>query len=349
MLKDTTAFSDPPILPEPPRTPPPQLLPEIYAPDLTLVDKLLQSRRERKELAASEHFARDLIAWQLACRERNRLAAGDYRLRQAERTQRAAHHHTAQLAQHARVEESRLAFEAHKKEAVEYFFSEVLSRSEYPSGFPEDATLQYIRSTRTLIVEYELPSIAAWPTHQQFLYNPTRNTLQEVLISSESRKTSYEDTLFQIALRVLHELFLHDEPRSLDRIALNGRVRSVDKATGNLVHACVLSILVPRTAFTAINLAHVEPRSCFRKLKGIASPRPIDLVPVRPILSLTHNDDRFLEPLAEDTEAHFDLTSISRSDLETLIREAFEREFRKNRTQIALAASSHDLSHDTVV
>ena len=94
-LKDTTPFADPPILPIPPRTPAPQLLPEIYAPDLTLVDKLLQSRREKKELAASEHFARDLIAWQLACRQSNRLAAEAYLHRKQERERNVACHHAA--------------------------------------------------------------------------------------------------------------------------------------------------------------------------------------------------------------------------------------------------------------
>jgi restriction system protein len=348
-LKDTTPFADPPILPETPRTPPPQLLPEIYAPDLTLVDKLIQSRREKKELAASEHFARDLIAWQVACRQRNRLAAEAYLRRKQQREHKAAHHHAAQLAQHTRVEQARTAFGLHEKQAVEYFFSEVLSRSDYPSGFPEDATLQYTRATRTLIVDYALPSIAAWPTHQQVLYNPARNSLHEVLVPEDNRKTSYESALFQIALRILNELFLHDDAHALDRVALNGHVHSVDKATGNLVHACILSILVSRPAFAAINLAQVDPRSCFLKLKGLMSTSPLDLAPVKPILTLTHDNDRNLKPLNEPADAPFDLTSMSRSDFETLIREAFERELRRNRTQVTLAASPHEHGHDAIV
>jgi restriction system protein len=347
--KDTTPFADPPILPDPPRTPPPQLLPEIYAPDLTLVDKLLQSRREKKELAASEHFARDLIAWQVACRQRNRLAAETYLRRKQQREHKSARHNAAQLDQHARVEQTRSAYELHEKQAVEYFFSELLSRSEYPSGFPQDASLQYIRSTRTLIVDYELPSIAAWPTHRQVLYNAARNSLHQVLVPEDDRNSSYESALFQIVLRILNELFLHDDARALDRIALNGRVHSVDRSTGNLVHACILSILVPRSAFTAINLAQVDPRACFLKLKGLASTSPIDPAPVKPILTFTHDDNSFLDPLAEAADAPFDLTSMNRSDFETLIREAFERELRRNRTQVALAASHNEHGHDAIV
>jgi restriction system protein len=348
-LKDTTPFADPPILPAPPRTPPPLLLQEVYTADLTLLDRLFHSRRAKKELSAGERFARDLAAWQVACRRRNRLTAEAYLHRKQQREHNAARHLTEQLDQHARVDHTRVAFESHEKQAVEYFFSEVLSRSDYPSGFPQDATLHYTRSTRTLIVDYELPSIAAWPTHQQVLYNPARNSLHEVLVPEDNRKTSYENALFQIALRILNELFLHDDAHALDRVALNGHVHSVDKATGNLVHACILSILVSRPAFAAINLAQVDPRSCFLKLKGLASTSPIDLAPVKPILTLTHDNDRFLEPLTEPEDAPFDLTSMSRSDFETLIREAFERELRRNRTQVALAASHNEHGHDAII
>jgi restriction system protein len=342
-LKDTTPFADPPILPAPPRTPPPLLLQEVYTADLTLLDRLFHSRRAKKELSAGERFARDLAAWQVACRQRNRLTAEAYLHRKQEREHNAARHLIDQLDQHARVDHTRAAFESHEKQSVEYFFSEVLSQSEYPSGFPEDATLHYTRSTRTLIVDYELPSIDAWPTHQQVLYNPTRNALQEILGSANERKASYENALFQIALRILNELFLHDDVLALDRIALNGSVRSVDKSTGNLTQACILSILVTRTAFTAINLTQVDPRSCFLKLKGLASSSPIDLAPVKPIL--THDDDRFAEPATDDPNTPLDLTSISRADFQTLIRKAFEQELLK----VANAAAPQELGHDAII
>ena len=34
---------------------------------------------------------------------------------------------------------------------------------------------------------------------------------------------------------------------------------------------CILTINVTRQAFLAINLANVDPRQCFKKLKGMSS------------------------------------------------------------------------------
>jgi restriction system protein len=344
LLKDTAAFSDPPIVADVPRTPVPHLVREAYAPHLSLLDRLVSSRRATKERAASEEFARDLSAWQTACRERNRMDAERYTQRRAERKQRAGRHRAAQLEQHAKVMEAKGAFEQHESVAVEYFFSEVLSRSTYPAGFPEDATVQYVRSTRTLVVEYELPSFATWPTEERVVYNQARNLLEAVPAAEAWRKSSYESALFQIALRVLSEVFGHDDPHSLDRIAFNGWVRSVDKSTGTLVHACLLSIMVSRSAFAAVNLMLVEPRACFRRLKGVASANLMELRPVKPVLALSRTDERFfeLDDDGEEPDGAGNLGSMNRSDFETLVRETFEREFRKNRSQVGILAASQE-------
>jgi restriction system protein len=351
LLKDTATFSDPPVVPEAPRTPAPQLVKEVYAPQLTLLDKLVQSRRASKELAASEDFARDLIAWQMACRERNRMDAETYALRRGERQQRAERQRDAQLAQHAKVLEAKGAFEAHEKDAVEYFFAEVLSRSTYPAGFPEDVTVQYARSKRTLVVEYELPSIAAWPTQQAVRYDAARNTLEAVPAAETWRRRSYKSGLFQIALRVLRELFAHDDVRSLERVAFNGWVRSVDASTGNMAHACVLSIAVSRSAFAEVNLAMVEPAACFRRLKGVASANLMELRPVRPVMALSRSGEHFLNlhDGGEEVDGVNEGGGMSRSDVETLVREMFEREFRKNRSQVGMLAATREVGRDATV
>jgi restriction system protein len=350
MLKDTAAFDDPPVVSAAPRTPAPQLVKEVYAPQLNFLDKLVQSRRASKELAASEDFARDLIAWQMACRERNRMDAETYTQRKAERRERAEQQRAVQAEQHAKVHAARNAYQVHEKEAVEYFFAEVLSRSVYPVGFPEDATVQYARSTRTLVVEYELPSIGAWPTQQSLSYNAKRHALEGVPAVEAWRKSSYEKGLFQIALRVISELFGHDDARSLERVAWNGWVRSVDASTGNPAHACVLSILVGRGAFTAVNLEQVQPEACFRRLKGVVSKNFTELRPVRPVMGLSRVEEGLYGHDGDEIEeTHGDVGVMNRAEFEMLVREIFEREFRKNRGQMGLRAAAHEVVRDAMV
>jgi restriction system protein len=348
LLKDKGVFVEPMVRPEPPRMPAPQLLKQYYEPELTALDNLLSSRRRKKQREAREHFTRDLAAWRTACFRINQRTAAEFCRRIDEREQQRQRHRAAQVAQHAKVDEVKAAFERHERSAVEYFFAEVLSRSSYPSGLPQEATVQYVRATRTLIVEYELPPFSAWPGQQDVSYNSAQNRLKYVAISDARRRSCYDDGLHQMALRVLAELFAHDYARSIDRVAFNGWVRSIDQGTGNSVHVCLLSVLVGHATFTAINLSQVDAKTCFRKLNGVASPQPVELLPVKPLLSLKV-DNSFptdLHMTADTADDALPVAAMRRSELEALIHEAFEREFRKNRSQVRLAQVTHDLAFE---
>ena len=344
LLKDRTPFTEPPVLLEALRKPAPQLLSEFYSARITLLDKLLWLRRKRKKLAASEHFRHELTLWQNACHTQNLRSVLDIQQRRAQREQKRTQHEQAQLKQHARVEATQRDFELHERHAVEYFFSELLSRSPYPDGFPQELTLQYVRLAKTLIVDYELPPVTTWPTHRQVRYVAAQNTLREIPSPEGWLKRSYENALYQIVLRVLSELFAHDYPHALDRIAFNGHIRSVDKATGNKSHACVLSVLVAHETFSAINLAHVDPRSCFRNLKGIASSKLIDALPIKPLMTPRGEHHPFLDSriAATPLDTTGPLAPLHRSSFDTLIHEAFEREFQKNIGQVRLTQSGFD-------
>jgi restriction system protein len=289
MLKDRTTFPTLPVVPPILRRCPPPPLPDRHQPQLDLIDKLLRSRRKQKLAEADQFFEDALAAWRAACREieaSNAHNAAEAKRRTRRHAARRRAHRAAQLAQHKIVDAARLSFLQRDSDAVEYFFSEVLSRSAYPLGFPADASLQYVPSTRYLLVDYELPSLAAWPTFGQVRYLPSSRALQEIPVSDIWTRKSYDDALYQICLRVLSELFAHDDARTLDRIGFNGYARSLDKAIGNVVHHCIMSIQVKRDAFMAINLANVDPKACFRTLNGRSSRTLAQPTKVHPLPSI---------------------------------------------------------------
>ncbi len=160
--------------------------------------------------------------------------------------ERLKHHAAKQSEQHAAVEADKAAFLLKTSINVENFFAEILARSEYPETFPEEVHLQYEPATGTLLVDFELPNITALPTIKEVKYVATRNALQEVPVSDTWLRKTYDDVLYQIALRTLHELFNHDESEILQSIVFNGWVRSIDRATGIEAHACIMSIHVQR-------------------------------------------------------------------------------------------------------
>ena len=94
--------------------------------------------------------------------------------------------------------------------------------------------------------------------------------MEKTLTSTQLDKL-YDEVLYQVTLRTLHELFEADVVGALDTVAFNGYVRAIDKATGQEITACVLSVTARRDEFQAINLANVDPKACFKSVKGVGS------------------------------------------------------------------------------
>jgi restriction system protein len=149
--------------------------------------------------------------------------------------------------------------------------------------------------------------------------------------------------LYQIALRTLYELFQSDEAGALDSVVFNGWVNSVDKATGQEVNACVLTIQSNKTEFLEINFGQVEPKACFKKLKGISASKLTALTPVRPIMQLNKEDKRFIpsREVVDGLDSSANLAAMDWEDFEHLIREVFEMEFPCPRTAKTLIALTY--------
>src|SRR5207247_1733070 len=103
----------------------------------------------------------------------------------------------------------------------------------------------------------------------QVRYVQSRDAIEEKVIPEAPFLKMYDTLLYQITLRTVHELFEADTIDALDSVAFNGWVRSLDRATGKEVTACIMSLHVRKAEFNGINLAQVEPKVCFRGLKGV--------------------------------------------------------------------------------
>ncbi len=95
-------------------------------------------------------------------------AMTEYRQREGQRQRalsaaRAAHERmladvrAQAAARNAEVEARRAAFAAGDPDAVEWFVSQVLDASRYPSGFPRQYQVAYRPENRDVVVEFELP------------------------------------------------------------------------------------------------------------------------------------------------------------------------------------------------
>ncbi len=257
---------------------------------------------------------------------------------------------TEQIRRHQEVDVLRAKYLDRDKEAVESYLEDLLITSEYPDAFPRDHRCEYISSTKTLVLDFELPNQAALPTIKELKYVVSRSEFQEVPVSDTWIKKTYETVLYQVALRTLYELFTADEADALTSIVFNGWVRSIDRATGAEVHACIMTIEVGKDEYLAINLRHVEPRACFKKLKGVSASKLIELSPIKPLIMLNKDDARFVEAyaVAEHLDERTNLAAMDWLDFENLIRELFEKEFSKGGGEVKITQASRDGGVDAV-
>jgi len=172
-----------------------------------------------------------------------------------------------------------------------------------------------------------------------------------VAVADSWLNKTYDSVLYQIALRTMYELFQSDEAQALDAVVFNGWVNSIDKATGKEVNSCVLTIQAGKSEFLEINLGQVDPKACFKKLKGISAAKLTALSPVRPILQLNREDKRFIQPqnVMEHLDDSANLAAMDWEDFEHLIRQVFEKEFSSEGGEVKITQASRDGGVDAVV
>ena len=181
-------------------------------------------------------------------------------------------------------------------------------------------------------------------------YVASRSEFQEIPNPETWLRKTYDDVLYQVSLRTLYELFTTDTADVLTSVVFNGWVRSIDRATGSEVHACVMSLEARKDEFLAINLQQVDFKACFKKLKGVSASKLIELSPVKPLVMLIKTDHRFVEgySVVDGIDSRTNLAAMDWLDFENLIREVFEKEFSKGGGEVRITHASRDGGVDAV-
>lgn len=318
---------------------------------------LLLGRKARILADAEENFQSANHAW--VERERKRCANHENALEAWEKQKKAfwdghltkkAEFEEEQAASHAEVERLRTEVTQGNEDAVIEHASLVLEASNYFDLFEKSYLVQYSRDKRLLKVAYDLPTIDVLPSIKAVKFVKATGELRESYIAEKDKKANFESACYQICLRTIHELFEADEYTNIDSILFNGFVNFVDPAKGVEQRTCLLSILVDKATFSSIDLGRVEPKMCFKSLKGVSAASLATLAAIPPIMDMDTEDRRFIEArevgsgIGEETN----LASISWDDFEHLVRELFEREFAARGGEVKVTQASSDGGVDAV-
>ncbi|MXX61981.1 MAG: restriction endonuclease [Holophagales bacterium] len=340
-----------PSEPSPPAEPSPDSA--EFQPQVSLLDRLIPSRAAMKRDEASLSFKSAHDAWirQLSRNEDRHRDALDHHERELDAWRaRRDEFLRAQDNENAAVDELRRRYNEKDPPAVEDYCERVLAASAYPAWMPRAFELAYAPDSRTLVVSFTLPPPDDLPRLREVSYIQSRDEFREKVLTDAQARRLYDSLLYQIALRTTYEIFQSDEAEACDAVAFNGYVTSIDRTTGQSVTACVLSLHAVRHEFQDINLSNVDPKACFKALKGVGSSKLHSLTPVAAIMELRRDDGRFVSSraLADSLDDSVNLAMMDWEDFEHLIREVFEQEFQTSGGEVKVTKASRDGGVDAI-
>jgi len=331
----------------------PERASKIYRPKYGLLGRLLPSIRRRRREAAELLFRQHIEAWEQAELEaaaRYQLALTQYKNSVAKHSQRKAEFtHQKELHNDA-IRQKEQEYLSGQPGAIVDYCEMVLTNSQYPAFFPRSVDLDFEGDNGHLIVDYALPSPIEIPRTKEVQLIQSRRALKPIQMSDREFNSLYDEIIYQVSLRTLHELFEADTIGALSTISFNGFVTSTDLATGHESTKCILSLQAGKEEFTNIELENVDPRACFRTLKGVASSKLHTVTPIAPLAVISKEDRRFVDAyaVADGLDDSVNIAAMDWEDFEHLIRELFEKEFQKSDGEVKVTRASRDGGVDAV-
>jgi restriction system protein len=330
--------------------------PYYQEPRIGLVDILFG--RKRRKIAQAQERHRAIYEQWLADEERNAALYSEQMHNwtarklafEADYADQRQQFLADQAARNAKVDELARGVLSGSPQSVIEHATLVLEKSDYGDLFEKSFEVDYVSTDRTMLVEYSLPSPDKIPSLKSARFIPSSGEIRETHISEREKTTLYDLTCYQICLRTLHEIFESDEHGNVERVLFNGFAEYVDRRTGQDTRTCIMSILVNRADFQAIDLSRVDPKACFRKLKGVSASTLSALTPIPPVMELNKEDRRFIEArgVAAELGETTNLASMDWADFEHLVRELFDKEFATRGGEVKITQASSDGGVDAI-
>ena len=292
--------------------------------------------------------------WEQDCVERQQKGKEREGLYQASLTdwnERKGAYEALRDSREKEVEELKTRYFAQEQDAVEAYCIKVLGNSAYPIGINLSFDLMYRTDENRLVIDLSLPKISQMPEFESAKYTKSTSIASCKPLSEKMRAEIHEHCLYQICLRTLHEIFEADAANCIDQVVLNGFLEETDSATGQARNTCVLTVQSEKSLFESFDLSLVEPKECFKRLKGISGLSLKKTKPVAPVASIIREDSRFVDNVSvvDFVDEETNLAAMDWEDFEPLVRELFEKEFATEGSEVRVTQASADGGVDAVV
>lgn len=236
-------------------------------------------------------------------------------------------------------------------DAVAEYAVLTLENIETPLEFTLEYDAEYNSENKMIIVDVTLPTMEDIPRLKSVSYVKSKEEFKEAYYSEAQMKKKYDSVIYQIVLQTLNAMFkIGAEYDIINSVVMNGKIDTIDKATGNEIHPYILSVSMAKSDFQALNLYAIDPKAWFKSAKGVSAAQLATVTPVAPIVVMDKEDKRFIEgyDVAESLDESANLAAMDWQDFENLIREVFAQEFNSTGGEVKITQASRDGGVDAV-
>jgi restriction system protein len=233
-------------------------------------------------------------------------------------------------------------------DAVRFLINLSHARQPLPSVLRKAWNVDIDNDSRILLCTFEIPDFGPLSILKKRgqSYNAKFSP-----VSAAERKRSTETLIYSLCLRAAYLAAKSDVGNWFDTIAVNATQKWNDAATGQPREGIIASLQAGKGEIANLKIQQVDPRACFRHLKGLSTPSTESVTPIRPIFVLNRDDKRIVQErdVAQELETEANIASMPWEDFEHLVRQLFEWEFGHNGVEVKVFRLSRDHGVDAVM
>lgn len=318
---------------------------EKYNPKASFFMKLSKKKMEEFDNYNQEQYDKDHNAWEAEVK-----AANEYDRLMAEWEKDEANYLASQEESNKSVDDFAEACSSGEPWAIERYTSLLLSHIKQPFTYEQGVDVEFSAEEKKAIIDLLLPTKEDIPTLKAVTYVKSKAELKNSFYPESYLKTKYDHVIYQIVLQTFNYVFSTIDKAYLQTIIINGKIKTIDKATGNSIEPYVLSVSLDRMAFENINLSAVDPKTWFKSAKGVSAASLANVAPIAPLVRMSKEDSRFIEGygVVDSIDESMNLAAMDWQDFENLIREIFEQEFNSTGGEVKITQASRDGGVDAV-
>ena len=215
-----------------------------------------------------------------------------------------------------------------------------------PADFPRAAVAEFETETGVLLFTIEAPDF-----ERVALTTPLKTSRK--VVGERVRRLAQQTVNHVLPLRVAHEVFATVEMEAVQLVGVNVQLAYIDRRNGQHRREIVASMMATRKEFEPLNIAEVEPKKCFRALRGVETPSYDEVTAVKPLLQFDMDDKRIVEgrSVVDALDVSTNLAAMDWEDFEHVVRELFAKMFsaRSAGAEVHVTRASRDYGVDALV